>query len=296
MEPGTQSHPVAAGNVEMAEAWSGVLFERFSEFRPVVAGGLGQFGEAALAAHPPAPGDRVLDVGCGWGETTRRLGELVGEAGSVLGVDLSAPFVQAARRETDEAGAANVELRVDDAQEADLGGPFDYAFSRMGIMFFSDPVRGLANLRGALRPGGRLVAVCWRRKPDNEWVHRAQLVVEAHLDPPQREEGAGPAPGPYSMADADLVGQQLTLAGFEAIELRRCDLPIRLGADLDAAVEFGMALGPAGEIIREAGERADELRPTIGAELRAAFADLVRPDGVWAPASTWILSARAPEE
>ncbi len=296
MEPGTDTHPIAAGNEEMAEAWSGVLFERFSRYRPIVASGLAQFGEAALAAHPPAPGDRVLDLGCGWGETTRRLGELVGEAGSVLGVDLSPPFVAAARREAEEAGAANVSFRVEDAQEAELGGPFDLAFSRMGIMFFADPVRGLANLRGALRPGGRLVAVCWRRKPDNEWVYRAQLVVEEHLDPVHEEaEGAIPPPGPYSMADADLVAERLTLAGFEEVALERCDLPIRIGADLDAAVEFSMALGPAGEILRESGARAEELRPTIAAELRAALADLVRPDGVWAPASTWIITARAPE-
>lgn len=296
MEPGADTNAIAPGNERMAEAWSGVMFERFSAFREIVAGGGQGFSEAALAANPPAAGDRVLDVGCGWGETTRRLGELVGASGSALGVDLSPRFVAVARREAAEAGAANVEFQVLDVQEAELGGPFDYAFSRMGIMFFADPVRGLGNLRGALRPGGRLVAVVWRRKPDNEWVHRAQLAVERHLEAPPREEGPVPAPGPYSMADADLLTDQLLGAGFERVALERCDMPIRLGADLDAAVEFGLALGPSGEILRHWGERADALRPAIAAEIRAALADLVRPDGVWAPASTWLVSARNPEE
>jgi SAM-dependent methyltransferase len=295
LEQGTDTRAAASANAEMAEAWSGVMFERFSRFRPVVSGGLRPFGEAALAAWPPAAGDRVLDLGCGWGETTRRLAELA-DGGSVVGVDLSPPFLAVARREAEEAGAANVEFRVEDVQEGELGGPFDYAFSRMGIMFFSDPVRGLANVRAALRPGGRLVAVVWRRKPDNEWVHRSQLAVERHLDPPPAPAGPDPAPGPYSMADADLLTEHLIGAGFEAVTLRRCDLPLRIGADLDAAVEFGMALGPSGEILRHWGERADALRPAIAAEIRAALADLVGPDGVWAPASTWLLSARAPEE
>ncbi|MFN8215491.1 MAG: class I SAM-dependent methyltransferase [Solirubrobacterales bacterium] len=298
VEPEPDTRGVAPGNEQMAEAWAGAMFERFSAYRPIVAASGRGFSEAAFAAHPPAAGDRVLDVGCGWGETSRRLAELVGASGAVLGVDLSRRFVESARRESAEAGVENVRFQVMDAQHGDPGGPFDYAFSRFGIMFFADPVSALANLRRALRPGGRLVAVVWRRKPDNQWVHRAQLAVEAQLGPPAPSgtptiDGA-PAPGPYSMADADLFSDQLTAAGFERIAFERCDMPIRLGADLDAAVEFSMAMGPGGELIREAGERGERLRPAIAAEIRAALADLERPDGVWAPASTWLLSARAP--
>jgi SAM-dependent methyltransferase len=286
---------IAAENVEAADAWSGPLFERFVRYRPIVTEGLGAHGEAALAAHPPAPGDRVLDLGCGFGDTTRRLAALVGASGAV-GVDVAEPFIEVARREAEEAGAANVEFRIVDVQNGDLGGPFDYAFSRMGIMFFANPVAALRNVRAALRPGGTLCAVVWRRKLDNDWVHRAELVVEKYLEHPEESDEPTCGPGPFSMANADTVSEQLKLAGFEQIVLRRCDLPIKLGDDLDAAVEFTMALGPAGEVLRLWGDRVDEIRPTIAAEIRDALAEFDGPDGVMGPASTWILSARAPQD
>jgi SAM-dependent methyltransferase len=284
---------VAAENVEAAEAWSGPLFERFVQFRPIVAEGLGAHGEVALAAHPPATGDRVIDLGCGFGDTTRRLAELVGDGGAV-GVDVAEPFIELARREAEEDGVANVEFRVEDVQTGELGGPFDYAFSRMGIMFFASPVAALRNVREALRPGGTLCAVVWRRKLDNDWVHRAELVVDKYLDHPEETEEPTCGPGPFSMADADTVSEQLKLAGFEQITLQRCDLPLRLGADLDAAVELTMAIGPAGEVLRLWEDRVEEIRPKIAGEIREALADFETPDGVLGPASTWILSARAP--
>jgi SAM-dependent methyltransferase len=281
-----------AANAEAIEAWSGPLFERFVRFRSIVADGLGAHGEAAIAAGPPRAGDRVLDLGCGFGDTTRRLAGLVGEAGSAVGVDAAPPFVELARSEA--AGVANVEFRVADVQADQLGGPFDYAFSRMGIMFFANPVAALRNVRSALRPGGTLSAVVWRRKLDNDWVHRAEQVVAGYLEHPDQSEEPTCGPGPFSMADADTVSEQLQLAGFEQVTLRRCDLPILIGADLDAAVEFTMAIGPAGEVLRLWGERAAEIQPTIAAEIRTALAEYAGPDGVVAPASTWILSARVP--
>jgi SAM-dependent methyltransferase len=286
---------IAADNVEAADAWSGPLFERFVRFRPIVTEGLGAHGEAAIALHPPNPGDRVLDLGCGFGDTTRRLAALVGESGAV-GVDVAEPFIEVARREAEEAGATNVEFEVVDVQNGELGGPFDYAFSRMGIMFFANPVAALRNVRSALRPGGSLCAVVWRRKLDNEWVHRAELVVEKYLEHPEETDEPTCGPGPFSMANADTVSEQLKLAGFEQISLHRCDLPIKLGDDLEAAVELTMALGPAGEVLRLWGDRVDEIRPTIAAEIRAALADFDTPDGVMGPASTWILHARVPRD
>jgi SAM-dependent methyltransferase len=284
----------ANANAESIEAWSGPLFERFLQFRPIVADGLGAHGEVAISGLPPQPGDRVLDLGCGFGDTTRRLAALAGPEGSAVGVDVSAPFVELARSEAAAAGAANVEFRLADVQTDDLGGPFDYAFSRMGIMFFANPVAALRNVRSALRPGGTLRAVVWRRKLDNDWVNRAEAVVDRYLEHPDETDEPTCGPGPFSMADADVVTEQLALAGFEAIGLRRCDAPMRLGDDLDAAVEFTMALGPAGEVLRLWGDRAEEIRPTIAAEVRAAYAEYETADGVLVPASTWILSATAP--
>jgi hypothetical protein len=97
------------------------------------------------------------------------------------------------------------------------------------------------------------------------------------------------------MADADTVSEQLKIAGFEEVCFQRCDLPLKIGRDLDHAVEFNMALGPAGEVLRLWEDRIEEIKPKIAAELREALSDLDGPDGIYAPASTWIISAKAPQ-
>ncbi|HET7053030.1 MAG TPA: methyltransferase domain-containing protein [Solirubrobacterales bacterium] len=285
---------VAASNREATDAWSGPLFDCFVRFRDLVAGGLGAHGDAAMAAHPPSAGDRVLDLGCGFGDTTQRLAARVGPDGEAVGVDVSAPFIAMAREEAEAAGADNVSFLSGDVQVMDLGEGFDYAFSRMGLMFFANPVQALGNIRSALTPGGRLCAVVWRRKEDNEWVRRAELVVEEYLEHPEESDEPTCGPGPFSMANADTVSEQLKIAGFEDVSLRRCDLALKIGDDLDQAVEFNMSLGPAGEVLRLWEDRIDEIRPKIAGDLRAALAEFDGPDGVFAPASTWIVGATAP--
>lgn len=284
----------AASNREATEAWSGPLFETFVRFRELVTGGLGAHGEAAMAAYPPRSGDRVVDLGCGFGDTTQWLAGLVGDGGEAVGIDVSEPFIETARKEAEEAGVENVRFEVGDVQVTEFGETFDYAFSRMGIMFFANPVQALRNVRAALAPGGRLCAVVWRRKLDNEWVSRAEQVVEQYLDHPEETDEPTCGPGPFSMANADTVSEQLKIAGFEEIALQRCDLPLKIGKDLDHAVEFNMSLGPAGEVLRLWEDRVDEIRPKIAGELREALAEFEGPDGVFAPASTWIIGARAP--
>jgi ubiquinone/menaquinone biosynthesis C-methylase UbiE len=285
----------AASNLEATEAWSGPLFEAFVKYRDLVTGGLGAHGEAAMAVHPPQGGDRVLDLGCGFGDTTQWLAGLVGDGGEAVGVDVSVPFIEVARGEAEEAGVGNVRFEVADVQVTQFGEPFDYAFSRMGIMFFANPVQALRNVRNALVPGGRFCAVVWRRKLDNDWMHRAELVVDEYLDHPEETDEPTCGPGPFSMANADTVSEQLKIAGFEEIALQRCDLPLKIGNDIEHAVEFNMALGPAGEVLRLWGDRVDEIRPKIAAELREALAEFEGPDGVFAPASTWIIGARVPD-
>ncbi len=284
----------AASNREATEAWSGPLFETFVKYRDLVTGGLGAHGEAAMKAHPPGPGDRVVDLGCGFGDTTQWLAGLVGDGGEAVGIDVSEPFIETARKEAEEAGVGNVRFEVGDVQVTEFGETFDYAFSRMGIMFFANPVQALRNVRVALAPGGRLCAVVWRRKLDNEWVSRAEQVVEEYLDHPEETDEPTCGPGPFSMANADTVSEQLKIAGFEEITLQRCDLPLKIGRDLEHAVEFNMSLGPAGEVLRLWEDRVDEIRPKIAADLREALAEFEGPDGVFAPASTWIIGATAP--
>ena len=285
---------VAVTNEEAAEAWNGVLFDRFVQYRRILIEGLGAHGEVALRVDPPGPGERALDIGCGFGDTARRIGEIVGPQGSVLGIDVAERFIDLARAEAAEAGPANVEFEVADLQVTEFEREFDYAFSRMGTMFFANPVPAMRNVREALAPGGRLCMVVWRRKLENLWMHRAEQVVEQFVEEEEDSEEPTCGPGPFSMGDADVTSQILLSAGFEEVTLRRCDIPIEIGADVEEAVNFAMALGPAGEVIRLAGEEAVRLRPQIAAALREALTEFETPRGVVAPASTWIVSARAP--
>lgn len=285
---------VAPMNEEAVAAWSGVLFDRWVAFREVVTTQIAPFSEEALRAHPPDAGARVLDIGCGLGDTTLRIAELVGPTGEATGIDAGDRFVEFARTEAAEKDVANVSYAVGDAQVADLGEGFDYAFSRFGTMFFAAPVVAMHNVRESLRPGGRLCMVVWRRKLDNDWLHRGELVVKRYLEKPEETDEPTCGPGPFSMANADTTSEILLHAGFEDVTLRRHDIGYRMGNDLDEAISLLTAIGPAGELIRLAGDDATRVRPEIEAALAESYGDMVKPDGVFAPASVWIVGARAP--
>jgi SAM-dependent methyltransferase len=285
---------VAPTNRESAEAWSGVLFDRWVAFRDVVTNEIAPFSEAALRLCPPPPGARVLDIGCGLGDTTLRIAREVGSDGEVVGVDVGERFIEAAAAEAADGGVGNVRYLLADAQVGEFGEGFDYAFSRFGTMFFASPVAALRNVRNALVPGGKLCMIVWRRKLDNDWLHRGELVAERYLEEPEETDEPTCGPGPFSMANADTTSEILVHAGFEDIALRRHDLDYRMGADMDEAIALVTGLGPAGELIRLAGDAADAVWPQLEAELRTAYADLERPDGVYARASAWIVTARVP--
>jgi ubiquinone/menaquinone biosynthesis C-methylase UbiE len=281
-------------NAEAIQAWDGPLFDRFVRFREIVTGGLGAHGEKALELVRPLSGQRVLDVGCGFGDTTQRIAELVGPDGEAVGVDAAERFIQAARDEAEEAGVSNARFFVADVQTTPFEDRFDMAFSRFGTMFFVSPVAALRNVREALVPGAKLAMVVWRRRIDNDWLYRAQTIVEKIVPRPEEYDEPTCGPGPFSMADADTTSEILAHAGFEEIAFHRCDIPILIGRDVDEAITFVKALGPAGEILRLAGDRAAHLHDQVDEALREGLAEYAGEDGVRAPASTWIVTASAP--
>jgi ubiquinone/menaquinone biosynthesis C-methylase UbiE len=154
-----QADPTNAGQ---ARAWDGdegaYWAEHAQRFDRAVAGYHGRF----MAACGIARGERVLDIGCGTGQTTFDAAEAAGN-GSALGVDLSARMIELARRLAAGQGIGNVGFEQADAQIYPFpAGSFDVAISRTGTMFFGDPAAGFANIGRALRPGGRLVMLAWQ--------------------------------------------------------------------------------------------------------------------------------------
>lgn len=163
-------------------------------------------------------------------------------------------------------------------------------------MFFANPVAALRNVRRALVPRGQLVMVVWRRRIDNDWLYRAQTIVEGIVARPEEYDEPTCGPGPFSMADADTTSEILVHSGFTDIALQRCDIPIMIGADVEEACELVMAIGPAGEILRLAGDRTTHLHGRVEEALREGLAEFASDGELRAPASTWIVSARAPDE
>jgi ubiquinone/menaquinone biosynthesis C-methylase UbiE len=280
----------------IVEAWNTVLYQKFCRFRHLIVEGCSQHSDAALERCRFPPGARVLDVGCGFGDSTLAIARRVGPSGEAVGVDCAENFVRSAEADARESGIGNARFFVADAQWGDLGGPYDHAFARFGTMFFELPGAAMRNVRSALKPGGRFMQIVWRRREENAWLHEAELRVReivpvvSHEDTDQVHCG----PGPFSMAGPDMVSTMLRGAGFERISFERHDCDICIGRDMDDAVEFAMALGPAGEIIRLAGDEGERRRPQVDAALREALAPYARPDGVWAPSSTWLISATNP--
>jgi len=283
-------------NAVVVEAWNTVLYDKFCRFKHLLIDGLSAHSDEALSRREYPKGARVLDVGCGFGDSTRLIAKRVGPQGEAVGVDCAENFITSAQREARETGVGNASFFVADVQVDDLRGPYDYAFSRFGTMFFMMPGAALRNIRKVLKPGGALTMIVWRRREENPWVHDAELCVKeivpivSHEDTDQVHCG----PGPFSMAGPDVVSSMLRGGGYDRMAFERFDADICIGKDMDEAIEFAMALGPAGEIIRLAGQEGAKRKDHVVAALRKTLSRYARGNGVWAPSSTWIVTARNP--
>jgi ubiquinone/menaquinone biosynthesis C-methylase UbiE len=278
-------------NAIVVEAWNTVLFDKFVRFKHLLVHGLSAHSDEILSRNLFDAGDRVLDVGCGFGDTTLRIARAIGPEGVAVGVDCAPRFIEASQAEASRAGVGNASFFVADVQLDPLRGPYDHAFARFGTMFFTTPGAAMRNIARALKPGGSFTQIVWRKREDNAWLHDAELRVReivpviAHEDTDQVHCG----PGPFSMSGPDMVSSMLKAAGFDRIQFERFDADICIGRDLAEAIEFAMALGPAGEIMRLAGDEGIRLRPQVVSALEETLARYARQDGVWAPSSTWFI-------
>jgi SAM-dependent methyltransferase len=286
-----RERPMPTDNSEQIAEWNGALGQRWVAMQRDIDRIVVPFGNSALKAAAPQPGERVIDIGCGCGDTSIEIARLVGAAGSVLGVDVSQPMLEVARSQARLANCAQLAFRDGDASEAELPANIDLLFSRFGVMFFSEPSPAFSHLRTSLRAGGRCVFVCWRTPRDNPWAmtplsaaRTAMGITQPPADPH--------APGPFAFADEARLRGILSDVGFGAIDVQRFDAAIALGASSRAAAESAVQIGPVSRLVREVG--AEHL-PVILDAVERALAPLAAPGGqVSLMGSTWIVSATNP--
>jgi SAM-dependent methyltransferase len=257
----------------------------WAEIREPLERQLAPLGRRALAALAPRPGESILDIGCGGGETALDLAQAVAPGGTVVGVDLSAAVLAFAQRAAK--GCDRVRFVQADAQVYPFEpGSFDAAFSRFGVMFFADPTAAFTNIRRSLRPNGRLAFVCWRALEENPLDILPLSAASAHLPPqPARDPDA---PGPFAFASATRVRGILESAGFVEIAITAHDEQVGSG-DLDTMLAVCLRVGALGKILRE----NPELRAATLPAVRSALAAHDGPHGVRLNAATWIVTARA---
>ena len=274
---------IAYWNEQAASTWTAFQERIDAVFAPLTA--------IAMEAAAPAPGERVIDVGCGCGATVLELAHRVAPGGHVLGLDVSAPMSSRARERIAAAELGNATVLLADASvHAFAPGEADLVFSRFGVMFFAEPVPAFATLRRATRQGGRLLFAAWRPLADNSWFAVPLEVGSRHLAPQPPSEPD--APGPFAFADADRVRGILTEAGWRDVVLDRQDVPMRLAAadHLEAATEFVTRVGPLARVLAEADP---EVRLHVRHDVAEALQTWNGPDGIVLGGSVWLVSARA---
>ena len=286
------SDPTDPGR-EFVDFWNEILVPKFVRFKHILVDGLTHHSEAIFPSLPVKEGDRVLDVGCGFGDTAIQLARRVGPDGRVVGIDCCQAFLDVGREDAAAAGLDNVSFIEGDAQSHDFAPEYDFVFSRFGTMFFENPVRGLRNMRTAMKPDGHMTMIVWRTIADNPWLGLAKDVVLTFLPPPG-EDARTCGPGPFSMADQETVTGMLKSAGYVAPEFKRVDAPVLVGKTPRDSIEFQLALGPAGEVFREAGDLAEQRRSEIDAALEAAIAPSLTDEGIVMASSSWVITARNP--
>jgi ubiquinone/menaquinone biosynthesis C-methylase UbiE len=278
---------------EYVDFWNTILVPKFVRWRHIIVDGLTLHSAKIFPSLEVHEGDQVVDAGCGFGDTAIQLARLVGPAGSVLAVDCCDGFLAFGRQDAKAAGVTNVTFLEADVQTYPFKPVHDFCFSRFGTQFFENPVAGLRNMRATLKPGGVMTMVVWRGIKDNPWLGHAKDVVLRYLPPPG-ENALTCGPGPFSMADTGVVTKQLEIAGYKDIEFEQVDAELFVGNDVDDAVAFQLAIGPAGEVYREAGALGEQRHDEIAAALKAELAKYQRPNGIIMDSSSWKVSARNP--
>ncbi|MFZ5890816.1 MAG: class I SAM-dependent methyltransferase [Myxococcota bacterium] len=253
---------------------------------------LAPFGRAALDCLALRPGQSVVDVGCGTGQTLLDLAAQVGRNGRVLGIDVSEVMVERARQRVAQSRRKNIEVALSDAeQHAFAPASWDAVFSRFGIMFFDDTRAACENLVSALREGGRLAFVCWQSLEKNPWALLPLTAVREALRIDSLPDFLTPCrPGPFRFEDPEPLSEALVLAGCRTVEVRALELRVQVGGaeTLDQAVAYSMQVGPGARLLADS---EPPQREAAAVAVRRALAPLCSERGVWGDAAAWLISA-----
>jgi len=280
----------SAPNTESISFWKEIAGPRWVRLQAELDAQLGELGRCVLDAAALRDGERVLDVGCGCGTFTLEIARRVGEAGAVIGIDISPPMLEQAHNVAEREQQHNVHFVEADAQTYPWAPQsYDAVLSRLGVMFFDDSVTAFANLRRALAPGGRLAFVCFQAMEKNVWASLPLSVVERHVSVERPPDPF--APGPFAFADAERVRGILEAAGFSGVSLDPIDLDLPIGGGVDAtrAAELLTELGPAGGALRT---KPPSLRESVVAELAELLAAHQTQAGVKLPSSAWLVRSK----
>jgi len=276
--------PSPDANADQITYWNESAGQTWVELRDELDRQIEHLGLRAIDALAPMAGERLLDVGCGCGQTTLALAERVGASGTVLGVDISRPMLEVARDRA--VGLPQARFEEADAQTHRFAaGAFDGVFSRFGVMFFEDPGAAFENLRAALKPDGRLAFVCWRAPAENLWMTTPLMAALRHLPPPPPTEPG--APGPFAFADAEYTRRILVGAGFSQVSIQAHDASMG-GNSLEDSLKLSLRIGPLGALLRE----NPAARPLVVDDVRAALEPHLQDGRIFLPSASWIVTAR----
>ncbi len=273
-------------NAEQIKSWDGPTGEKWAQYQSDMDRNLGDVTAALLPFAAAKSGERVLDIGCGAGQTSFLLADAVGPAGHVTGVDISGPLLAVAHSRP----ATNVDFVQADAAFHPFRPECDLVFSRFGVMFFDAPAAAFANIRGALKPGGRLAFVCWRPAQENQWITLPAGAARDHL-PPQAPPDPF-APGPFAFADAKRVEGILAEAGFRDVRIEKLGGRMNLGVDADHAAFQMTNLGPLSRALGDA-DLDDAARERVRVAVKAALEKIRTPEGIRPQIACWLVGANA---
>ncbi len=275
-------------NQDQKEFWNNQKGKIWISLENKIDSMFGPLGDEALKALAPASGENIIDIGCGTATTSLKLASLLGDKGSVTGVDISEPILAFARQKVKENSVSNIDFVLADAQNHDFGyESFDAIFSRFGLMFFEDPIAAFSNLLRGVKFGGRIAFVCWADRSANDWIEVSTSIASKFLELPPKSSPRDP--GPFAFEDPLYLNKVLHDAGWNEISIGNYSLTNIVGKNIKDAADFLSRMGPMSVPFENSEE---SLQRKIIHSLEESFSNYATRRGVEMHFSTWIVTAK----